>query len=81
MTERDIHVAKTLHVAASGLLPILEEMQTNAYDNLLMEFRNGKVDNLARIAECNAYNTVIEEINYRIKRLETHYAKEEPKGE
>ena len=76
MTEKAIQDAKVLHVAAPTLIPLLEGLEREAYERLLNGFRNTGSKDMAIVAECAAYNRVLEEIKTRLTNLEIHYKKE-----
>lgn len=63
--------------SAPALIPLIQSLHDLSYDKLLTGFRSGEKDNLALVAECNAYKTIIEEINYKINNLEAHFKKEQ----
>lgn len=77
MTENELGEAKQLSVAAGPVLNMLEGLRKTAYYKMLSDFRLGKSDHLAKVAECNAYTTIMEEIEYKLKRLNAHYEKEQ----
>lgn len=62
--------ARILAMAAPTLLPILQSRRDSAYERLLGEFRQGNTNNLAMVAECNAYSSIIEDITTIIKTLD-----------
>lgn len=76
MTNQDIQDAKVLHVAAPTLLPMIEALQKTSYENMLRHFREKGETHMGYLAECNAYTTILEEINYKLRNLERHYNKE-----
>ncbi len=69
MTQEELNEARVLHMTAHALLPLLEEKHEHAYDRLLGAFRSGSTENLALLAECNAYRSLIEEVNYKLAAL------------
>lgn len=68
---------KTFAWAAPTILPIIARRKKIALDLLLSDFRSGKADNTARVAELNAYAALENEITqkqHEYATLEKHYA-------
>lgn len=68
---------KTFAWAAPLVLPMIQKRQKNALELLLSDFRGGKVDNLARVAELNAYYAIEMELKQKqeeFRTLEERYA-------
>lgn len=61
---------RVLYLAASAIIPLLESRHQDSYDKLLGEFRQGQTSNLARLAECNAYASILEDIKHKINNYE-----------
>ncbi len=76
--ERDrLAEAKTFAWAAPTMLPLVRKRRDTALALLLSEFRQGRTDNLARIAELNAFALIEMEITQKqneYQTLEEHYA-------
>lgn len=77
MTEQAIQDAKVLHVSAPTLLPMIEKLQRESYEKLLGHFRDKGETHMGYVAECNAYSTILDEINGKLISLERHYNKEQ----
>jgi len=63
--------------AAPTLLPLIRRRKEMSLELLLSEFRQGKEDNLPRIAELNAFAMIEMEITQKqeeYRTLEAHYA-------
>lgn len=68
---------KTFAWAAPNILPLISKRKRITLDLLLSEFRQGKTDNLARIAELNAFYVLEAEIASKQNEyatLEKHHA-------
>lgn len=76
MTDEQITEARILSTSAHTLIPLIRDLHQVSYDKLIGSFRGGEKDNIALIAECSAYRTILEEIEYKLKRLDAHYEKE-----
>lgn len=72
MQQDRLNRLRTLQMVAHILIPMIEERHNEAYERLLGDFRNGSTENLARIAECNAYMSLLEEIRFNIAELENY---------
>jgi len=70
MTTDELNEMRVLYLAASAIIPLLETRHKDAYDKLLGEFRQGETNNLARLAECNAYSSILEDISCKIQNYE-----------
>lgn len=70
MKEEELVKARQLHISAPALLPMLEDSQKLAYDKLLRHFRDTGEVKVAMVAECNAYSTILEDIQYKLQELE-----------
>lgn len=58
-------------VAAPSLLPLLAERKKNAILNLIGQFRNGKTDLIATVAEIASLQALEEDVNGKIRALDT----------
>jgi hypothetical protein len=69
MTEEQKIQARQLHVAAPVLLPIIQEKCETAYQKLLRNYRDHGEVSLAMLAECSAYDSIKEDIEYKLQEL------------
>lgn len=70
ITQEQMEDYRLTHLTAQVLLPLLEKKQQVAYSRLMGEFRNSRTADLALVAECNAYTSILEEITSKIKIYE-----------
>ena len=70
MNDEQLVKLRQLHIAAPVLLPLIKEKERLAYERLLYKFRDDGIVALQHVAECNAYSTLLEEINYQLQELE-----------
>lgn len=71
MDDEKLTQLRQLYVAAPVLLPLIQGKEKTAYERLLRTFRDHGEVALQYVAECNAYTTLLEEINYQLQELET----------
>lgn len=68
---------KTFAWAAPMILPLIQKRRKIAFDCLMQDFKAGKTDNIARIAELNVLSDLEREINQKeqeYRTLEEKYA-------
>jgi len=70
LTQEQLNEYRQLHLVASVLLPMLEQKKEMAYRRLVGDFRNTKSANLALVAECSAYSSIMDDINAKLKNYE-----------
>ena len=70
MTPDELGEARVLAMAAHAIIPLIEARKEIAYERLLGDFRNGGTSNLALVAECNAYSSILEDINHKLQSYE-----------
>lgn len=70
MNSDQLNEARVFSMTAHVIIPLLEERKKNAYERLLGEFRNSKTASLTLVAECNAYSSILDEINTKIQMYE-----------
>lgn len=70
--QRD-HLAelKTFAWAAPLLLPLIQKRKRIAFELLLSDFRQGKREQVEKIAELNAYAMIEMELNQKIQEFNT----------
>jgi hypothetical protein len=71
MTPEELSEARVLSLAAHAIIPLIEERKQIAYERLLASFRNSSQANIALVAECNAYSSILEDINNKLNSYET----------
>lgn len=74
MTEEErerITELKTFAWAAPMFLPLVQRRKLMSLQTLLAEFRSGQTDNLARIAELNAFDVLEREITQKQQEYTT----------
>ena len=76
MNPEDLNEMRMLSLAAGTLLPLVEAKRQDAYDKLLGIFRHKGEHSLALLAEVNAYQSIIDDINYKLQSLEAISNKE-----
>lgn len=72
----ELNELRMLNLTAHVLLPLVEEKRKQSYEKLLGDFRHNHSANIALVAECNAYSSLIEEIHYKLKTFENLSNKE-----
>lgn len=70
LSSEQLNEYRVLHITASSLLPLLEKRKEVAYQKLIGEFRNSKTADLALVAECNAYTSLLDEIGSKLAAYE-----------
>jgi hypothetical protein len=70
MTPDEINEARVLHLAAHAIIPLIEERKQIAYERLMGDFRNSRTANLALVAECSAYTSILEDIHNKLQSYE-----------
>jgi len=70
MSPETLNEMRTLSLAASVLIPLVEEKRLSAYERLLGSFRHHHNADLALVAEVNAYQSILDEINIKLNAFE-----------
>ena len=70
MSPEELSEARILSLAAHAIIPLIERRKQVAYERLLGDFRNGGKSNLALVAECNAYSSILDDINNKLSSYE-----------
>jgi len=70
LTQEQINEFRQLGMVASILIPMLEQKKESAYRKLIGGFRNDKSANLALVAECSAYTSIIDDVNAKLNHYE-----------
>lgn len=70
---------RTFNLASIELMPLIKDLHNTAYTKLLMEFRGGSEGKhiLPLVARCEAYQSIIEEIEARNTMYQNHVNKKE----
>ncbi len=76
MNDVELNRLRTLQAVSTVLVPMIEDMHSIAYERLLANFRNGSTENLADLARCDAYQSILEQIKVDLNRFNNY--KEEP---
>jgi len=70
MTDQELNDMRMLSLSAHVLVPLITSLHEQAYDKLLSSFRNGSTECNQLIATCNAYKTLLEEIEIKLNNYE-----------
>jgi hypothetical protein len=70
MSPEELNEARVLAMAAHAIIPLIEDRKQLAYERLLASFRNSAQANIALVAECNAYSSILEDIHNKLQSYE-----------
>ena len=76
MNPDDLNRFRVFNLSAQTFLPLLEEMQTNAFEKLIYAYRDGEVELVAQVAKVESLYALKEEIITKAKMYEHHASKE-----
>lgn len=69
--QQELQEAKTFAWAAPLVIPMIQRRMRSSLELLLSDFRAGKTDNLARIAELNAFYSLEKELTQKTEEYRT----------
>jgi hypothetical protein len=75
-TSDHLNRLRVFNLASQELMPLVDEMHSNAYTKLLQEFRTGTPDLLPFVARCEAIQGLIEEIQAKSTQYQNQLARE-----
>jgi len=68
---------RVFHLAADAILPLIDDMHTQAYEKMVSKFRNGQHELIPDIARLEALYSLKEEIITKAKQYEMYASKGE----